>query len=417
MARIEDGVPLASYLPEALGLVVRELRAARTPRLTQQELGAAAGYKTGAGVAVSRIENGLTSPSPEHLDGLAEALGLDAHELVALAARRSEALRAAGGQPARTTAASLRDQLQQLQQTAQERRSRLAATITAFHAAHDKARDDFLLPFVETADGISGAPEPPMQDWADTVPDEDAGVEAAAEAAAEFRLRFTSEGVAQALSVAAKSARVGRAAGSAASYTAFRTAVTFGTSSTGVRNVELTGIAARNAALALLGGGTLAAGGRGVAGGLKLLRALELGPAILLAVGGGAWVLRRSQQQQLRALRDQVQTRLAVQGPAVEAFGELVARATQTLDYIAVHGAHAHERWFTRLQAPTDWTNLTTVQQQQYRDFIQLCAAQLAVATFDFTRLLDLEGEELAEEVAFLTQILDKSDALVRTIV
>jgi len=83
-----------TYSLEALGLVVRELREARTPRLTQQELGVQAGYQAGAGVAVSRIESGRSRPSPERLAGLNDALGLFPGEIVTLAMRRTEALAA-----------------------------------------------------------------------------------------------------------------------------------------------------------------------------------------------------------------------------------------------------------------------------------------------------------------------------------
>lgn len=48
-------------------------------------------------------------------------------------------------------------------------------------------------------------------------------------------------------------------------------ATTFGTASTGAAISSLTGVAATNAALAWLGGGTLAAGGAGIAGGEVLL--------------------------------------------------------------------------------------------------------------------------------------------------
>ena len=61
------------YSPEALGQVIRELREARTPKLSQEELGRKAGYRTGAGVSMSRIENGMTRPGPRRLEGIATA--------------------------------------------------------------------------------------------------------------------------------------------------------------------------------------------------------------------------------------------------------------------------------------------------------------------------------------------------------
>ena len=69
---------------EVLGRVVRELRTAQ--KLTQTELGTRAGYRSGAGVSISRLENGQLSPGAERLQGVAEALGLTLEELAARAA-------------------------------------------------------------------------------------------------------------------------------------------------------------------------------------------------------------------------------------------------------------------------------------------------------------------------------------------
>ncbi len=61
-------------------------------------------------------------------------------------------------------------------------------------------------------------------------------------------------------------------------------AMMLGTASTGTAISTLSGVAASNATLAWLGGGSLAAGGMGVAGGMAVLGGLVAGPA--LAVGG-----------------------------------------------------------------------------------------------------------------------------------
>jgi hypothetical protein len=60
--------------------------------------------------------------------------------------------------------------------------------------------------------------------------------------------------------------------------------VTFGAASTGAAISGLSGVAATNATLAWLGGGSLAAGGYGMAGGMLVLGGLVAGPALL--VGG-----------------------------------------------------------------------------------------------------------------------------------
>ena len=77
------------YSREALGQVIRELREARAPKLSQEELGRKAGYRTGAGVSMSRIENGMTRPGPKRLEGIARTLGLTVRELETRGAQRS----------------------------------------------------------------------------------------------------------------------------------------------------------------------------------------------------------------------------------------------------------------------------------------------------------------------------------------
>ena len=53
------------YSREALGQVIRELREARAPKLSQEELGRKAGYRTGAGVS---MPVGTAYPGRPHVD-------------------------------------------------------------------------------------------------------------------------------------------------------------------------------------------------------------------------------------------------------------------------------------------------------------------------------------------------------------
>lgn len=72
----------------------------------------------------------------------------------------------------------------------------------------------------------------------------------------------------------------GLAAGGLMAFGAYSAAGLLGTASTGAAIAGLSGAAATNATLALLGGGTLAAGGLGIAGGTAVLGGLVAGPAI-----------------------------------------------------------------------------------------------------------------------------------------
>lgn len=74
----------------------------------------------------------------------------------------------------------------------------------------------------------------------------------------------------------------GVAGGALAAFGAYSAATTFATASTGTAIATLSGAAASNATLAFFGGGSLAAGGLGIAGGTMVLGGLVAGPALLV---------------------------------------------------------------------------------------------------------------------------------------
>lgn len=74
----------------------------------------------------------------------------------------------------------------------------------------------------------------------------------------------------------------GLAGGSVAALGAYGAVGLLATASTGTAISTLSGVAATNATLAWLGGGSLAAGGFGVAGGMAVLGGAVLGPALLI---------------------------------------------------------------------------------------------------------------------------------------
>src|SRR4029453_4693939 len=158
------------YSRGGLGQVIRELREAHTPKLTQEQLGRKAGYRAGAGVSMSRIENGVTRPGPRRLAGIAAALGLTVHELETRSAQRSPQpqpksdppseppVRGAGLDPGQTGAAvggrpkeSTKDQMRRIQGDFNRRHDMAVRKGREFNAVHDRARDDFFLELLRTA--------------------------------------------------------------------------------------------------------------------------------------------------------------------------------------------------------------------------------------------------------------------------
>ncbi len=74
----------------------------------------------------------------------------------------------------------------------------------------------------------------------------------------------------------------GALAGGLAAFGAYSGAMAFGAASTGTAIASLSGVAATNATLAFLGGGSLAAGGLGMAGGAAVLGGIVAGPALAI---------------------------------------------------------------------------------------------------------------------------------------
>ena len=75
----------------------------------------------------------------------------------------------------------------------------------------------------------------------------------------------------------------GSVAGALTAFGAYNGTIMLAAAGTGTAISSLSGVAATNATLAWLGGGTLASGGMGVAGGTMALGALAAGPALLVA--------------------------------------------------------------------------------------------------------------------------------------
>lgn len=80
----------------------------------------------------------------------------------------------------------------------------------------------------------------------------------------------------------AKGLASGAVAGVLTAFGAYGAATTFATASTGTAIASLSGVAATNATLAFFGGGSLAAGGLGVAGGTAVLGGMVAGPALAI---------------------------------------------------------------------------------------------------------------------------------------
>jgi hypothetical protein len=332
--------------------------------------------------------------------------------------------------PALGADATLKEHVKRVQREVERRTTLISELVDEFNDAHDRARDEFFMRFVQIADAIEGAPQPDPEMIADDDID-DAGSEAA------FRLRFTSYGVANVLAGGAGGAAAGAALGGAAAYGTFMAAVSFGSASTGAAIAGLSGVAASNAALALLGGGTLAAGGAGVAGGTFLLTSIVAAPAVLLAVGGLAWMIKRSREQQAELVERLNEADAELEGTrrGFDSVVDVLPRATATLNYISIHAGHQLERWASTLSSepqgwdglplerrtgPTKslrWEGLDRYQQQRYKDFIEISASQLAVVSVNVQELMASRGKVREQLIEIVDEVLVQSQDAVERLV
>lgn len=389
------------YTKAALGAVIRRLREAHD--VTQEQLGARAGYGAGAGVAISRIEAGVTRPSRARLVGIASALGSSVEGLEDEAALLSD--QGAIGDVTTPSEASVRERAMTVQAEVERRSQRIETAAQEFNSAHDRARDLFFMPFVDLAQQIRDSPQPEQSDiLSHDSPESPRQVAVQRRIAANY-------GIKHVLAGGVSGAAAGAAAGGAAAYGSFLAAVSFGTASTGVAVSTLSGAAATNAALAILGGGTLAAGGAGVAGGAALLAGVVAAPAALLAVGAMVWVARRNKKQKQERLEALAETeaQLRSSARAVDALYEIIPDAASILDYVAVHGGHAFKRWARELgDPPYAWNDLTNDQQDQWERFVAVAACQISAAAIDAERILVATDDNREELIAITQEVLSE---------
>lgn len=255
---------------------------------SQQDLGRISGYGSdesprSAAVAISRIESGKTNPTGRHRQRLLDALGHTEEQLAEAVQRAVKAppqlnpvVRALAG-PVYVENETRRTRIIARTHLLTER---VAHRLQDSEQILDRARSNFILPFLETAAKIDWQP------ILDSDQGKNLGDKRTTPTIQIQNLRQQTEvRILRSLAESAAGAVAGAGAGAGTAAGIFATVSAMATASTGTAIASLSGAAASSATLAWLGGGSLAAGGMGVAGGTAVLTGVVALPA-LLAVGG-----------------------------------------------------------------------------------------------------------------------------------
>lgn len=396
---------MANYSLEDLGQVVKLLR--RERGLTQEELGTDAEYRGGAGVSISRLENGRLEPTAERFAGIARALGVSVDELETRASKQTTAHHVG----ARGEIRSQEDRIADIVR-ASERRKKIAVELDAFNRAKERAEHAFLMTFRDIATRVSGAPESAPTQLSETEAPETDQVKA--EAA--YQIQFTQYGVSRALAQPAGSATAGGAiGGAAAAYLAFTEAVALGTAPLGATVPRLAGAsAALNGLRAAMGVGRSASRVGGTAGGMNLLAAVAVGTVVAAVLDRQATAKRVRKQRESDAKLAAAEGDIAANQANIETLLDIIPRATEVLDYVAVHAGHALTRWRSQIgEDAVRWNKLSEYEQQRYQDFVAIAAAQLAVTSIDLQELATSRDSHLEQATALADQILSQSQRVI----
>ena len=223
-----------------------------------------------------------------------------------------------------------------------------------------------------------------------------------AEAEATYQIRFTQYGVSRALADPSGGAALTGALGGA-TYLAFTEAVALNTAPLGAEIPRWASTAAA------LNGLRAAMGVRrgGAAGAMNLLAAVALGTVAVAILERQTTAKRNRKYQESAAKLAAAEADIAANQENVEALLDVIPRATEMLDYVAVHASHALERWGYQIgEKPVQWEKLGKAEQHRYQDFVAIAAAQLALAAIDLQLLATSHDSDLERATAVADQIL-----------
>lgn len=381
------------YTTEALGREIRERRLAQ-PKMTQQDLGLAAGYQTGAGVSISRVEAGGTKPSPARLAGIALALGATPEELEAAASRRAthgHEMRTEGEAQERSIR-SAKQRADAVQSIVERRTGATEDSVQRFNVHLDRACEGFFFPFFRVATQIGDVARPGSVDLRPGAQDP-----GSTNPAGRDRLDLAADCVLRAIGGAEHGASA-ELTNDADIYVTLSTMVAVGTRSAEVgRELSATSFPT----LAALGRTPIGVEQPDLGAAMRLIAGALGGP--LLALADALLSMRRRSKEKERELLRRVEKAeddLRYTQRGYDAMLETIDAVSSIVEHIAVHGGRRMQRWHADLPAlPTTWEELTEDQRLGFESLLRVAACQLTVTSIDAGSFLTLRGKALADHV------------------
>jgi hypothetical protein len=172
--------------------------------------------------------------------------------------------------------------------------------------------------------------------------------------------------------------------------------------------------------MARLGGGPKAGGGGGggIVAGQQRLNGISTGVEWALPVLVTVFLETRRFRKEKRLITElkEFEASLKATRRGYEAIAELLPRATEVLDDIAVHGTRALNRWAASL-GPPPWGPLTATDEKRYRDFIELSACQVVAGAINIQELLECTGQAQEDLIAAIDEGVNRAQATVAELV
>ncbi|MES1169671.1 MAG: hypothetical protein ABUL47_03170, partial [Leifsonia sp.] len=143
-------------------------------------------------------------------------------------------------------------------------------------------------------------------------------------------------------------------------------------------------------------------------------------PALFVIARSAISIITTSRKQQEERSRelDRLEEALRVEKPGLDTLMRLLPEATEILDYIAVHGGHALDRWQRQLGTTTlTWDDLGPGGQAQYRKFLQISGAEIVVQDLPLNVLPSIKDDELRNRTAEIEASLAKSREVVTSLI